>query len=78
MDVTKAKKLLAVLIETVRDAGEVPAGHLYAALMAHGITLDVYQGLESMMVRYFKIKKTGNVLSWTPEAQALIDGGARA
>ena len=38
---TKVKAALDALravADAIRDAGEIPAGHLYAALMGHGCT----------------------------------------
>lgn len=65
--------LLAIMTNTVREMKEVPAGHLYAALMSHGVTLSAYYALETMLCARLKIKKIGDVLYWTAEAETLLN-----
>lgn len=48
-------------IETTGDTG-IPSGHLYAYLMPTGITLDVYNKMESMLIASGRIVKRGDVL----------------
>lgn len=46
MDRRTANICLSLIIETLAEAPRgVPSGHIYAALMTAGISLDDYQGL---------------------------------
>lgn len=75
---TFVKKLLAAMVDSVRAAKEIPSGHLYAVAMQYGVSLEAYYDLEKMMLKYFKVKKQGHVLSWTDEAEAFLNAGATA
>lgn len=60
----RAVVALAEVIEgTVNDSGPMgaPSGVIYAALMAHGVTLDVYQGIVGTLVRMGRIQQSGDV-----------------
>ena len=49
--------------ETVKDLGQVPSGHLYAALM-HQMTLDQYTKVVNIMKRAGMVKENNNLLTW--------------
>jgi hypothetical protein len=55
------KALADAIIEVVRTAGPLgaPGGHLYAAMMAHGITLQQYEQIMSGLVQAGKLRKQG-------------------
>lgn len=50
------------VIATVKEAKEVPAGTVYAALMAQGCTLAQYQQIESLCLETGLITKRGDLL----------------
>jgi len=49
------------IIEAVREAGSqgAPGGHLYAALMAHGFSLEQFQTIMGSLVRVGELEKRG-------------------
>lgn len=51
------------IIESVAVAGPLgaPAGTLYAALMAHGCTLDQFNSIMGALVRIGKLRQQGNL-----------------
>ncbi len=64
MTIEQIKALKAVadaIIETVQIAGPlgVPGGHIYAALMTHGMTLEQYEQIMSGLVHAGKLRKSG-------------------
>ena len=45
---TDARRTLAAIklvADCIREAGEIPSGHLYALLMGHGCTLAQYESI---------------------------------
>jgi hypothetical protein len=63
-DQIKALKAVAdAIIETVRSAGPLgaPAGHIYAALMAQGCTLQQFEGIMGGLVRANMLRKDGDL-----------------
>jgi hypothetical protein len=61
----KALQQIALAIrDTVKEAGPMgaPSGHLYAAMMATGCTLDQYQQIIAIMVRKGMIRQQGDLL----------------
>lgn len=65
----KALKAIAdAIIETVALAGPLgaPGGHLYAALMAHGVTLQQYEQIMAGLVRAGKLSKHGECYKVVP------------
>ncbi len=61
----RALNLIALAIrDTVTAAGDMgaPSGHVYAALMTHGCTLDQYNQIISAMTRTGMIRQSGNLL----------------
>jgi hypothetical protein len=61
----KAVQMVAKLIvESVKDADRgmgVPAGPMYAALMAHGCTLDQFNQLMAALVSVGKLRREGDL-----------------
>lgn len=56
------KAVMDAIIEVVRQTqGSMgaPGGHIYAALMAHGVTLRQYEQIMSGLVRVGKLRKQG-------------------
>jgi len=54
--------LIASLYETiveVSESGGAPGGHLYAALMSTGITLDAFNAVMGIMTRVGMVVKRG-------------------
>jgi hypothetical protein len=51
------------IVESVRAAGDlgVPGGVLYAALMAHGCSLEQFEGLMSALVGLGKLRRSGDL-----------------
>ena len=60
----KALKAVAdAIVESVSAAGPLgaPAGHLYAALMAHGCTLEQFEGIMAGLVSAKMLRKQGQL-----------------
>lgn len=53
--------IIDAIIDTIREAGPLgaPGGVMYAALMAHGITLAQFEQLMGAIVRSGKVVKRG-------------------
>ena len=63
----QVKDAVAVMIETVKaihDAGEIPAGTLFAALQTKGMGIGGYEAMERQILRTNLVKKTGHILKW--------------
>jgi hypothetical protein len=68
MDLTSEQTLMIVriadaVVETVKDCGDrgAPGGHLYAALMSHGMSLDSFEKLMGVLVEMKRVKKRGQL-----------------
>jgi hypothetical protein len=64
MEQAKALRQVAdAIIATVRESGPLgaPAGHMYAALMAHGCTLEQFEGIMSGLVSAKMLSKSGEL-----------------
>ena len=62
--------LIAAIAEAVREAKEIPAGHLYAMLL--GVcTLDQFNRIIAALVHGGHIQKRNNLLTWTGKAVQL-------
>ncbi len=57
------KAICDAVIETVKAAGPLgaPGGHLYAALMAHGCTLEQFEKLMGALVAIKQLVKRGEL-----------------
>lgn len=58
---TMLKQILGAVVETVREAGPTgaPGGHIYAALMHVGVTLDQYERIMDTLVQAKILVKRG-------------------
>lgn len=73
METSKLKFFVTVAAESLRDAGSIPAGHLYAALMLQGVALSDYQIIEDCLVSILHVKKDrSHLLTWTTESESLM------
>lgn len=59
-----AVRALAAVAEAIRDAGSVPSGALYAALLTYGIDLQTYERIVGILVRAKLVSESGHVLTW--------------
>lgn len=50
--------------ETIREAGSVPSGVLYAGLMAHGVTMTQYEAIVATLLRTGLVEQASHVLTW--------------
>ena len=55
--------LVMAVAETIQDLGEVPSGHLYAALMSR-MSIDQYTRVIDILKRAELIKESSNLLTW--------------
>lgn len=55
---------LSIYLETITAAGEdgIPSGHIYAALMGQGITLNSHNAIIGALVKTGKITNTNHLL----------------
>jgi len=55
--------LMTAIVETVKEAGKLgaPGGVMYAALMAHGCTLDQFNTIMQVLVNVGKLRRSGNL-----------------
>lgn len=73
---TKAQQIKAALgildavAQAVREAGSVPAGTVYAALMAHGCSLSQFDQIIGILCRAQIIARSGDVLTYTADKVA--------
>ena len=63
-DIRKVVTMVNVIVEAVKETGTngAPEGPMYAALMAHGCTLDQFNLLVDLAVRAGKLRKRGHLL----------------
>lgn len=58
--------------DAIKELGEVPSGHLYARLMAHGCTLENFESIVRMLTRSDLtdplVIKRGDLLYWNSAA----------
>ena len=59
--ITALRSIARAIIETVQQSGPLgaPGGHLYAALMAQGCTLNQFEQIMSGLVDAGKLEKRG-------------------
>lgn len=65
----KSKAQLAIEIvravaDTIKDAGRIPAGTLYAGLMTQGCTIQQYEQIEGLLLRSGVVRKVNDELIW--------------
>ena len=66
-DTAAALNILKAVADTIRELGEVPAGHLYANLMGV-MDLQQFDKIIGILVRAGVVKKRGDLLVWNLEA----------
>lgn len=66
--IAAAFKKLQAVAEAIRDLGQVPSGHLYARLNAHGMELAEYEKIIGLLVNAKVVEKRGDLLIWKIEA----------
>ena len=66
-----AKAVLAIKLvaDLVQEAGEIPAGHLYALLNGHGCTLATFDAIVGILTAETDgaaplVRRTGDLLTW--------------
>jgi hypothetical protein len=59
-----AIEIVMAVAETIREAGEIPSGHLYAGLMEKGCTLAQYDNLIRTLIESGIVRKSGHMLKW--------------
>lgn len=63
-------RILLVVTETIRAAGSLPSGPLFAVL---GVELSTYQAILGTLKRAGLVKESGHVLTWVGP----VAGGAK-
>lgn len=65
-----ACSVLGAIADALRNAGKLPAGELYAVLMAHGCTHEQFERLIGSMVRVGLVRRdASHMLHWTGPAR---------
>ncbi len=64
--------IVSAITDTIKEAGEfgAPGGVMYAALMAHGCSLNQFESIMSTLVRLGRVEKRG-------ECYFIREGGAQ-
>lgn len=62
-EVTSAIMVVAAVVETVKEIGSIPSGHLYAQLMGR-MNLETYEGIINTAKRCNLLKEENNVLTY--------------
>lgn len=57
------RKVAVAIIETVRESGPLgaPAGHIYAAMMAYGFSLENFEQIMASLVANKMLRKSGDL-----------------
>ena len=60
--ISALQMIAKAVLDTIREMGPngAPAGHLYAALMAQGCTMNQFEQIMSALVRTGKVTKEGH------------------
>ena len=53
-----------VVAECIKESGGIPAGHLYAQLMGHGCSLEMFTLIIGVLCEAGKIKQDNHMLTW--------------
>lgn len=62
--VDAAKATIRVVAETIKELGEVPSGHLYANMMAVGMSLHGYETIIGLLKEAGLITVQNNLITW--------------
>jgi len=65
-EVAAGLKALMLVADAIKEAGQIPAGRMYAALMTHGCTLDAFESMISLLTRGESaiVERRGDLLIW--------------
>lgn len=67
-EIAAALTAIRAVAECIREAGSIPAGHLYAALMTKGCTLQTFERIVGMLTSNDHgaavVEKRGDLLVW--------------
>lgn len=60
-------RVVSAIVGTVSDMGEAgaPSGHIYAALMSQGVSLDQYNKIIDMLIAKKLVRLSNHVLYYT-------------
>lgn len=61
---TAALEILRVVADLIREAGEIPSGEIYAAVMSTGMSLDGYTAMIDRLKGTGLIEEKAHVLRW--------------
>jgi hypothetical protein len=62
------------IVETVKEAGEVPEGTIYAALMTKGLTLNSFEHIKGLLLSTETLKSSGFLMTPGPNADKFLIG----
>ena len=62
--VSQAKQVVLAIAEVIKEAGEIPSGHLYATLNGNRMSLDTYNMIIGILVASGKVTNKGHLLKW--------------
>jgi hypothetical protein len=62
-EITAALQKIKLIADAVKEAGSIPSGHLYAAVMS-AFTLDEYQKIVGLLKKTDLVSEAANVLTW--------------
>jgi hypothetical protein len=60
----EAMRIVLVVADIIREAGEIPSGHLYAALAERGMTLNNYNAILDTLKRTGLVQEANHLLTW--------------
>lgn len=63
-EVKAAFHIITVAAEIIREAKEIPSGHLYAAMNARGLSLESYQSVIACLKRTKLVEEKSHLLRW--------------
>lgn len=59
-------KIMVAAVEAIKDAGSIPSGHLYAAMMGT-LSHPAYESMIRQILRTGLVEQTGDTLTWIGE-----------
>lgn len=62
-ELTAGLKMVMAVAETIREAGEIPSGTLYAALIGK-VTMEGYEGLIRTLKNTGLVTESAHMLKW--------------
>lgn len=63
MNTEKALELVQIIGRAIMDAGQIPSGQLYAAIMGK-VSLETYQSVIGLLTRQGIIRNENHLLIW--------------